>query len=310
MKAVFGATVVALLGVVSPLAAQTEATSAAAAPRYRMSVVASGLQRPTGIAVRGSDDIYFTELPTPGVPGPAGGTNRVSRLDVGTGEIENITTGEPEPTNLAVASDGDVYWTCKSAGVILRLMEEGGVSLFASGLRAPSGITVWRRNAVVYTEVPTPGVPGSQGGLNNVSVIHGLGKFVINAGEPEPVDVAVSRAGDLYWTCKSAGVILRRSIATGQVTPLLTGLAAPTGIALDHKGETLYFTEVPTPGVPGSQGGRNRVRALTLRTGALRTIDEGDPEPTDIAVARNGNLYWTCTSAGVIVEAKRLGRRE
>jgi len=310
MKAVFGATVVALLGVVSPLAAQTEATSAAAAPRYRMSVVASGLQRPTGIAVRGSDDIYFTELPTPGVPGPAGGTNRVSRLDVGTGEIENITTGEPEPTNLAVASDGDVYWTCKSAGVILRLMEHGGVSLFASGLRAPSGITVWRRNAVVYTEVPTPGVPGSQGGLNNVSVIHGLGKFVINAGEPEPVDVAVSRAGDLYWTCKSAGVILRRSIATGQVTPLLTGLAAPTGIALDHKGETLYFTEVPTPGVPGSQGGRNRVRALTLRTGALRTIDEGDPEPTDIAVARNGNLYWTCTSAGVIVEAKRLGRRE
>ena len=310
MKAVCGATVAALLGVVSPLAAQTEGTSAAAAPRYRMSVVASGLQRPTGIAVRGSDDIYFTELPTPGVPGPAGGTNRVSRLDVGTGEIENITTGEPEPTNLAVASDGDVYWTCKSAGVILRLMEHGGVSLFASGLRAPSGITVWRRNAVVYTEVPTPGVPGSQGGLNNVSVIHGLGKFVINAGEPEPVDVAVSRAGDLYWTCKSAGVILRRSIATGQVTPLLTGLAAPTGIALDHKGETLYFTEVPTPGVPGSQGGRNRVRALTLRTGALRTIDEGDPEPTDIAVARNGNLYWTCTSAGVIVEAKRLGRRE
>jgi sugar lactone lactonase YvrE len=311
MKAVIGATLVALSGIVSPLSAQDGATTAtAAAPRYRTSVIASGLHRPTGIAIRGSDDLYFTELPTPGVPGSAGGTNRVSRLDVETGEIEVIATGEPEPTNLAVASDGDVYWTCKSAGVILRLMDHGGVSLFASGLNKPSGITVWRRNAVVYTEVPTPGVPGSQGGLNNVSVIHGLGKFVISAGEPEPVDVVVSRAGDLYWTCKSAGVILRRSIATGQVTPLLTGLASPTGIALDHKGETLYFTEVPTPGVPGSAGGRNRVRALTLRTGGLRTIDEGDPEPTDIAVARNGNLYWTCTSAGVIVEAKRLGRRE
>ncbi len=312
MKAATAATLVALLGVVSPLAAQDVATPAAkaAAPRYRTSVVASGLQRPTGIAIRGSDDLYFTELPTPGVPGPAGGSNRVSRLEIESGDIEVITTGEPEPTNLAVASDGDVYWTCKSAGVILRLMEHGGVSLFASGLNKPSGITVWRKNAVVYTEVPTPGVPGSQGGLNNVSVIHGLGKFVINAGEPEPVDVVVSRSGDLYWTCKSAGVILRRSIATGEVSPLVTGLASPTGIALDHKGETLYFTEVPTPGVPGSAGGKNRVRSLTLRTGALRTIDEGDPEPTDIAVARNGNLYWTCTSAGVIVEARRLGRRD
>jgi hypothetical protein len=41
----------------------------------------------------------------------------------------------------------------------------------------------------------------------------------------------------------------------------------------------------------------------------VRVIHEGDPEPTDVAVARNGNVYWTCTSAGVIVEAKRIGRR-
>lgn len=308
MKTVISATLVACLGVVSAVSAQ-EARQPSPSPQYRTSVVASGLQQPTGIAIRGSDELYFTELPTPGVAGPNGGRNRVSRLDLESGDIENITTGEPEPTNLAVASDGDVYWTCKSAGVILRLMEESGVSLFASNLNRPSGITVFRRGVVVYTEVPTPGVPGSQGGLNNVSAIHGFGKFVINAGEPEPVDVVVSRRGDLYWTCKSAGVILKRSIATGVVAPLMTGLASPSGIALDHKGEMLVFSEVPTPGVPGSQGGRNRVRALNLRTGAVHAVNEGDPEPTDVAVARNGNIYWTCTSAGVIVEAKRLGGR-
>jgi sugar lactone lactonase YvrE len=124
------------------------------------------------------------------------------------------------------------------------------------------------------------------------------------------VDVVVSRRGDLYWTCRTAGVILKRSIDTGVVAPILTGLASPTGIALDHKGETLVFTEVPTPGVSGAQGGRNRVRALTLRTGSVRSINEGDPEPTDVAIARNGNIYWTCTSAGVIVEARRVSRRE
>jgi hypothetical protein len=301
MKALIGATAVAFLGLVSAAGAQT--------PQYTLSVVARGLEKPTGIAVRGSDELYFTELPTPGVPGPQGGRNRVNRLDLHTGEIENITTGEPEPTNLAIASDGDVYWTCKSAGVILRLMEDQGVTLFAKDLHRPSGISVWRRNAVAYTEVPTPGVPGSQGGLNNVSVLFGQRKFVLSQGEPEPVDVVVSRRGDLYWTCKSAGVILTRSAATGAVTPVLTGLASPVGIALDHKGEMLVWTEVPTPGVSGSQGGKNAVRALHLRTGAVRAINEGDPEPTDVAVARNGNIYWTCTSAGVIVEAT-LARRE
>lgn len=94
----------------------------------------------------------------------------------------------------------------------------------------------------------------------------------------------------------------------GQTTVLLDGLHNPMGIALDHKGETLYFTEVPTPGVPGSAGGQNRVNALDLKTNAVRVIHAGDPEPTDVAVARNGNVYWTCTSAGVIVEAKRVGR--
>ena len=83
----------------------------------------------------------------------------------------------------------------------------------------------------------------------------------------------------------------------------------PSGIAIDHKGETLYFTEVPTPGVSGDEGGRNRVRAINLRTGTLRTIHAGDPEPANVAVARNGDLYWTCTSAGVIVEARRRGGR-
>ncbi len=95
--------------------------------------------------------------------------------------------------------------------------------------------------------------PDRRAARNNVSVIHGLGKFVISNGEPEPVDVVVSRRGDLYWTCKTAGVILKRSIDTGAITPLLTGLASPTGIALDHKGETLVWTEVPDARRAGRQ---------------------------------------------------------
>lgn len=170
---------------------------------------------------------------------------------------------------------------------------------------SPSGIALGRRGALYITEIPTPGVPG---GSNRVSVLRGDHKRVISMGEPEPLDVAVARNGDLYWTCRSAGVILKRSRGTTSV--LLSHLESPSGIAIDHRGQYLYFTEVPTPGVEGSSGGRNKVRRYDLRSGELLSIHEGDPEPTDVAVARNGNVYWTCTSAGVIIGAKRIGRRE
>ena len=269
-------------------------------PRYRFSVVASGLDRPVGITVDGSETVYFTLVPTPGV---GGGANGVAKLDLETGAVTMLHVGEPEPTNIAIDSQGDLYWTCKSAGVILKRTEEGVTSLFLGGLDQPSGISVSKRGNVYFTEIPNPGVADAG---NRVSVTNGNTKVILHQGEPEPSDIVVSRNGSLYWTCRTAGVILRR--VNGQTTVLLDGLHNPMGIALDHKGETLYFTEVPTPGVPGSAGGQNRVNALDLKTNAVRVIHAGDPEPTDVAVARNGNVYWTCTSAGVIVEAKRVGR--
>ena len=154
------------------------------------------------------------------------------------------------------------------------------------------------------TQIPTPGVPGPDGGLNTVSVTDGTTIEVLTLGEPEPTDITVDRHGTAYWTCKSAGVILKRTHA-GDVSLVLSDLNQPTGIALDHRGGNLYFTEVPTPGIPGSMGGQNAVRVLDLRSHALKLVDAGDPEPTDITVAPNGTVFWTCTSAGVIVEARK-----
>jgi sugar lactone lactonase YvrE len=256
---------------------------------------------PVGITVEGSETVYFTLVPTPGV---GGGANGVAKLDLETGAITMLHVGEPEPTNIAIDRGANLYWTCKSAGVILRQTEEGTTSLFLEGLEQPSGISVGKNGNVYFTEIPNPGVPNAG---NRVSVTDGNTKVILHQGEPEPADIVVSRNGSLYWTCKTAGVLLQR--VNGETSVLLDGLNNPVGIALDHKGETLYFTEVPTPGVPGSAGGRNRVNEFDLRTKTARVIHEGDPEPTDVAVARNGNVYWTCTSAGVIVEARRVGQR-
>ncbi len=267
-----------------------------AAEGYTTRVVAQGLSRPVGIALGGNDTIYFTEIPTPGV---GGGANAVKRLELDTCDIETLHMGEPEPVNIALDRQGNVYWTCKTAGVILRQDEDGTTETLLDELQKPSGITVGRQGRVYFTEIPSPGVPGAG---NKVSVFDGSQIKVLHEGEPEPTDIVISRDGELYWTCKSAGVILKQ--VRGVTTTLLDGLDHPTGIALDHKGQRLFFTEVPTPGLPGSAGGSNKVWELDLKTMKQNLVHAGDPEPTDVAVARNGNVYWTCTSAGVIVEAK------
>lgn len=274
---------------------------------YRTRVVVSGLSRPTGIEAKGSNTLFFTQLPTPGMSGMQGGRNTVNRVNLESGKIAVLTQGEPEPTNLTFRK-GVLYWTCKSAGVILQRLSNGAVSLFLGGLNHPSGISIDRWNRVYFTQLPTPGVPGSMGGTNTVNVSDGLTTRVLTMGEPEPTDIAVVKDGTAYWTCKSANVILKRT-PSGVVSLLLSGLDKPVGIALDHQGKNLYWTEVPTPGVPGSMRGRNRVSELDLETMSISVVDIGDPEPTDITVAPNGNLYWTCSSAGVIVEAERLGGR-
>ncbi len=274
------------------------------AEEYETRVVVSGLDRPTGIAVKGSSTLFITQVPTPGVSGANGGQNTVDmiRLNKSCSEVINLTTGEPEPTNLTLDKSGNLYWTCKSAGVILERSLEGNVSLFLGGLTRPSGISADRRGNIFFTQLPTPGVSGANGGFNTVNVSDGEDIEVLTIGEPEPTDIVVSKNGDAYWTCKSAGVILERT-ADGVVSLVKNNLQMPTGIAIDKQGRNLFFTEVPTPGLSGPMGGMNRVSELNLETGEVKVVDFGDPEPTDIAVNSKGDLYWTCSSRSVIVEA-------
>lgn len=98
----------------------------------------------------------------------------------------------------------------------------------------------------------------------------------------------------LFWqTHKTAGVILRCP-AAGVISLLLDSLDEPVGIALHHRGEALYLTEVPTPGVFGTDGDENLVNRLDLASMPIEVVHFGDLDPTDVAVARNCNIYWTC----------------
>lgn len=279
------------------------ASLASAAETFTVKVVASGLSRPTGIVAAGNNRLYFTEIPTPGV---GGGANAVKELRIKQKKIRTIHQGEPEPVNIAIDHCDVLYWTCKSAGVILEQAAWPGseAAPLLTGLQEPSGIAIDRDGRVYFTEIPTPGVAGGQNKVSVVDTDSTDAPTVIHMGEPEPVDIVAGKNGDLYWTCKSAGVILHQD-EDGVTTPLLTGLDKPVGIALNRSGRLLYWTEVPTPGVSGANGGTNKVWQYNLKTAVKTLVNSGDPEPTDITIAPDGSIYWTCTSAGVIVKASK-----
>lgn len=272
---------------------------------YTKQPVLTGLLSPTGIALGPTGNVYFTEVPTPGIGGMAGGMNRVSVLSPMTGTPVVLSAGEPEPMNLAV-NGMVVYWTCRSAGVVLR--RSGGMnSVVANNLMRPTGISVHSSGTLYLTLVPTPGIGGAAGGSNDVVRLENGMATSLSAGEPEPSDVVVGQNGDIYWTCRTAGVILKRSSMTGMNSLVAGGLESPNGIAMDDAGN-LYFTEIPTPGVNGMAGGRNKVWKLDIASRVFTLISFGEPEPFDVAVTPDGaSVYWTCTTAGVILRADRIG---
>ncbi|MFN0125307.1 MAG: hypothetical protein ACKV19_01315, partial [Verrucomicrobiales bacterium] len=111
--------VMASAGVASPVAAQ----------EYEIQVVAVGLHSPTGIVLDENGTIFFTEVPTPRVSGADGGSNSVNKLDLRRNRITVLSMGEPEPVNIAIGRDNSLYWTCKSAGVILEQDKRGETTL-------------------------------------------------------------------------------------------------------------------------------------------------------------------------------------
>lgn len=301
---------IACISAVSTLALAS--ISSLSAREYDVEIVIDGLSSPTGISSYYNNSLIFTEVPTPDLPGPQGGENTVKHLNIRSGHIRTISEGEPYPINVAVDKYGTIYWTCQTAGVIVQYNHRDGKSIFLpenpdedDRLLSPTGITVDRHGDVLFTELPMPGTKG----VNMVSVSDGEIISLISDGEPAPTDIVISKNGTAYWTCNTAGVILKRSPA-GVITLLLSDLDAPTGIALNRNGSRLYFTEIPTPGVSGTEGGSNNVIEYDLRTGEKSIIAAGFPSPQDVTVGADGTVYWTCTKAGVIAKGTPKDKKE
>jgi hypothetical protein len=147
-----------LLGMLVLSACLGLSATEARAQDYQITVVAKNLARPTGLtasALGDSDNFYYTELPQPGT---VQGSNTVSRLTLSTGTVAALNSGDPEPTNVVQDAQGNLYWTCRSAGVIKMQTPDGNATILIQDLQKPVGIALDSTGQNLYfTEVPTPG---------------------------------------------------------------------------------------------------------------------------------------------------------
>ena len=117
---------------------------------------------------------------------------------------------------------------------------------------------------------------------------------VVSACDPNPCNLTSDLFGNVYWTCTSANVIVRRTqFGAGTTSVLLRGLKSPFGIDVPLiLPNVIYFTEVPTPGLPGSSEGKNNVSvAIKLFSSYLQFQLSGRRTRTRRCCSRLG---WNC----------------
>jgi hypothetical protein len=300
--------------VAAAMAAITTGTAPtqARAQDYDFAVVATGLNSPTGLTVSGlgdSDNLYYTEVPQAAAQGlGTKSSNTVSKLTLSTSSLTVMNRGDPQPTNIVQDADGNLYWTSPEPGVIMTQSPSGNAAMLLWGLDHPVGITIDAAGEnLYYTELPTPGVLGWNGGENKVWQFNLTTQVasLLNPIDPSPTDIVVAKNGDIYFTCQAFGIIVYMPAGVPWLQRTIwTGFHSPIGLALDPTEENLYYTEVPTPGVDGANGGQNTVSMFNLATTTTSVVHTGDPQPTSVAVTPDGTIYWTDTTAGVIMQAK------
>ncbi len=184
----------------------------------------------------------------------------------------------------------------------------------ASGLTRPGDLAVDAKGRITVLEQATQGRAAS---VSRIDLGTGVLTLVqtgpdtpaaLSVGpggavKPAARATAVAPNGDTFWTSPDEGLIYQQRASGGPPRVLASGLESPRGIAIDPEGRSLFYTEVPTPGVAGAAGGSNRVSVLDLRTLSRTVIDSGDPEPAGIAVAPDGSIFFTSASRGAIVQA-------
>ncbi len=232
-------------------------------PAGEMSVFASGIQTPSGLAVDPDGRVYQAAL----------NGNNLLRFEADGTRREVVASGIPGPVGVAMGAEGEVFVTSCNANAIYRLDRDGSLSRFAQSplLQCPNGLVQddegnlytcnfndgWVLRISAEGEVsPLANIPGG----NNGHITYRSGSLYV-AGKASPRLYRLSLEGSLTALAGTG----RKGAVDGPA--LGASMMRPNGLVFSADGLSLYVNDHQGDAVNAYAAGPSVLRRLTLPEG-------------------------------------------
>jgi hypothetical protein len=216
------------------------------APANPLTLAASGLNKPRGVAADGAGDVFIADSANNAIKEWQASTQAVSTL---------VSSGLSDPAGVAVDGAGNVF----IADTLNRAIKEWQAStqtvstLVSSGLTFPGGVAVDGAGNVFIADTNNHVIKEWQASTQTVSTL------VSASGLPFPQGVAVDGAGNVFIAGSDNNAIQEWQASTQAVSALVSsGLNNPYGVAVDGSGNVFIadkdnnaVKELPRAFVPG-----------------------------------------------------------
>jgi uncharacterized repeat protein (TIGR01451 family) len=246
-----------------------------------ITLVSSGLQDPTSVAVDGSGNVYIADS-----------TNRIKKWSAATQQVTTVGPsaglGYVYPFGVAVDGSGNVYVSDQVANTITEWngATQEKTTLVSSGLVNPTGVAVDGCGNVYIADTYNNAIKEWNAATHLVTTL-------VSSGLIYPYGVAVDGSGNVYIADTDNNAIMEWSASTQQLITLVSsGLNTPVGVAVDGSGN-VYIADKSSYAIREWSAATQQVTTL---------VSSGLASPFGVAVDGSGNVYIADTANNAIKE--------
>ncbi len=259
-----------------------QAPVAAFGPGTQVVLSATGLNRPTGVALDAAGDLFIADY----------ANNQIVKVAPGGVQTTVPTNGLSNPRGVAVDGAGNLF-----------ISDAGNARV----VEIPAGCTT----AACQVTVPTTGLNNFDGGLavdgagnifiadtGNARVVKvtpsGVQTTVPASGLAGPFGVGVDAAGDVFIADTYGNQVVEVTAGGVQTTVPTVGVTAPEGVWADAAGDVFVADSIPN----------NRIVEIPAGGGAQITVYTGQA-PEDVVTDGTGDIVIADTFNGRVVAINR-----
>ena len=273
-----GATRTGTLTIASQTLTVTQVGSTYVAVTNAIPVVSSGLNKPYGVTVDGSGNIYIADTWNHAIKEWLAASNNVITL---------VSSGLLTPCGVAVDSSGNVYIADNAPGTVSEWIAASNTVttlVYSGGLNEPYGVAVDSIGNVYIADTWNDAIKVWMAATNYVNTL-------VSSGLSVPHGVAMDGSGNVYIADTGNNAIKEWVAASNTVITLVSsGLNIPFGVAVDGIGN-VYIADSHNNAIKEWVAASNIVSTL---------VSTGLRNPDGVAVDGAGNLFIANSGSNAI----------